>query len=111
MLIADGVTIITADRVPDNAGGWRRDEAGNFSKAYDIDYDGERLQFARLARGKFALRRGHRVVGIATIPLPTGIFSWHKSRIELPASLPLEIRLFIALLVEVEDHKAGVISD
>lgn len=41
--------------------------------------------------------------GIAAMPLPDGIGSRLKSRIELPASLPLAIRLFLAMLVEIED--------
>ena len=57
----------------------------------------------RLEYGKFALRRGDTVLGIAAMPLPSGILSRLKSRIELPASLPLATRVFVAMLVEIED--------
>jgi hypothetical protein len=39
------------------------------------------------------------------MPLPSGIFSRLKSRIELLASLSLATRLFLAMLVEIEDRE------
>ncbi len=62
-----------------------------------------RFDLVRLKHGKFALHRGDTVLGIAAMPLPNGIGSRLKSRIELPASLPLATRLFLAMLVEIED--------
>ena len=66
-----------------------------------------RFDFVRIARAKFALRRGDCVLGIAAMALPTGIFSRLKARIELPGSLPLATRLFLALLVDIEDRERG----
>jgi len=63
-----------------------------------------RFYLARLGYAKFALLRGDAVVGIAAMPLLNGIGNRRASRIELPGSLPLEIRVFLALLVKLEDE-------
>lgn len=84
-------------------GGWMKGEDGKLSRVYVIDCPQGRFELVRLKRAQFALRRGDTVLGIAAMPLPTGIFSGLKNRIELPASLPLATRLFLAMLVEIED--------
>jgi hypothetical protein len=104
MLLAGGTQIITAKRVPDTLGGWIKGKDGKRSRVYVIDCPQGRFELVRLKRGKFALRRGDTVLGIAAMPLPSGIFSRLKSRIELPASLPLTTRLFLAMLVDIEDR-------
>lgn len=105
MLLANGTPIVTAERLPDALGGWQKDKDGNYTKAYDIDCAGGRFGLFRVARAKFALRQGKTVLGIAAMPLPTGAFSRLKSRIEFPAALPLATRLFLALLVDIEDRE------
>jgi len=105
MLLAGGTQIVTAKRVPDTLGGWMKGKDGKRSRVYVIDCPQGRFDLVRLKRAKFALRRGDTVLGIAAMPLPSGIFSRLKSRIELPASLPLATRLFLAMLVEIEDRE------
>ena len=63
-----------------------------------------RFDLARLGYAKFALLRGDAVVGIAAMPLLKGMGNRLTSRIELPGSLPLEIRVFLALLVKLQDE-------
>ena len=104
MLLADGTAIASAQRLPDARGDWEKGKDGKYAKAYDIDCAEGRFDFVRIKRAHFALRRGETVLGIAAMPLPTGIFSRLKSRIELPASLSLATRLFLALLVNIEDR-------
>ena len=112
MLLAGGTQIVTAKRVDDDvdlkefvrqmwAGETGMD--GKHSRVYVIDCPQGRFDFVRLKRGKFALRRGDTVLGIAAMPLPSQ-FVRLKSRIELPASLPLATRLFLAMLVDIEDR-------
>jgi len=64
-----------------------------------------RFYLARLGHAKFALLRGDAVVGIAAMPMLKGIGNRRASRIELPGSLPLETRVFLALLVKLEDEE------
>ena len=104
MLLAGGTQIVTAKRVPDTLSGWMKNNVGKRSRVYIIDCPQGRFELVRLKLGKFALRRGDTVLGIATMPLPR-FFSRLKSRIELPASLPLATRLFLAMLVEIEDRE------
>jgi len=104
MLLAGGKPMVTAERVPDTLSGWKKGKDGKFTRVYVIDCAQGRFDLVRVDFGKFALRRGDTVLGIAAMPLPgSGGGISLKSRIELPASLPLAIRLFIALLVEIED--------
>lgn len=105
MLLAGGTQMVTAERVPDTLSGWMKGKDGKRSRVYVIDCPQGRFDLVRLKRAKFALCRGDTVLGIAAMPLPNGIFSRLKSRIELPASLPLATRLFLALLVEIEDSE------
>ena len=105
MLLAGGKQIVTAKRVPDTLSGWMKDKDGKRSRVYVIDFPQDRFELVRLKRAKFALRRGDTDLGIAAMPMPTGIFSRLKSRIELPASLPLPTRLFLAMLVYIEDSE------
>ncbi len=102
MLLAGGTQMVTAERVPDTRGGWGKGKDGKRSRLYVIDCPQGRFDLARLNSAKFALRRGDTVLGIAAMPLPDSSSRW-KSRIELPASLPLATRLFLAMLVEIED--------
>ncbi len=105
MLLAGGTQMVTAERVPDTRGGWGKGKDGKRSRLYVIDCPQGRFDLARLNSAKFALRRGDTVLGIAAMPLPgSGGSNRLKSRIELPASLPLATRLFVALLVEIEDR-------
>jgi hypothetical protein len=111
-LLADGVPTVTAERLPDTAGGWMKGEDGGYTAAYQIDCGQGRFDLVRLKFARFALRRGGAApgrtsLGIAAMPITTGIDGRTTSRIELPASLPLATRLFIALLVEIEDHERG----
>ena len=103
MLLAGGTPMVTAARAPDSLGGWTKGMDGKRSPVYMIDCPQGRFDLVRLKRATFALRQGDTVLGIAAMPLPSGIFSRLKSRIELPASLPLATRLFLAMLVEIED--------
>ena len=104
MLLAGGTSMVTAERVPDTLSGWKKGKDGKYTKVYVIDCAQGRFDLVRVDFGKFALRRGDTVLGIAAMPLPgSGGGIRLKSRIELPASLPLAIRLFVALLVEIED--------
>ena len=108
-LLADGVPTVTAERLPDNNGGWRKGKDGGYTAAYEIDCAQGRFDLVRLKFAKFALCRGGAALGdtslgIATMPIPMGIDTRRASRIELPASLPLATRLFIALLVNIEDR-------
>ena len=54
--------------------------------------------------GKYAVLRGDSVVGIAAMPLPQAADGRWTTRIELPGSLPLETRIFIALVGLVHDR-------
>ena len=54
--------------------------------------------------GKYAVLRGDSVVGIAAMPLPQAPGGRWTTRIELPGSLPLETRIFIALVGLVHDR-------
>jgi len=103
MLLAGGMPIVTANRVPDTLGGWKKGKDGKRCRAYVIDCPEGRFELVRLKRARFALRRGDTDLGIAAMPMPTGIFGRLKSRIELPASLPLATRLFLAMVVFIED--------
>ena len=103
MLLAGGTQLVTAKRVPDTLGGWKKGKDGKYTRVYVIDCPQGRFDLVRVSDDKLALRRGDTVLGIAAMPLPSGIFSRLKSRIELPASLPLATRLFLAMLVEIED--------
>jgi hypothetical protein len=104
MLLAGGTQMVTADRITDTLGGWKKGEDGKLSRVYVIDSPQGRFDLVRLKRFKFALHRGGSVLGIAAMPLPgSGGSNRLKTRIELPASLPLATRLFVALLVEIED--------
>lgn len=103
MLLAGGTQIVTAERVPETLGGWMKGKDGKRSRVYVIDCPQGRFELVRLKSAKFALRRGDTDLGIAAMPMPTGIFNRLKSRIELPASLPLTTRLFLAMLVYIED--------
>ncbi len=95
--------MVTAERLPDTLSGWMKGKDGRPSRVYVIDCPQGRFDLVRLKQATFALRRGDTVLGIAAMPLPSGIFSRLKSRIELPVSLPLATRLFLAMLVEIED--------
>ena len=95
-LLAGGKQIATAKRVVGSFSNWRD------SPDYVIDCPQGRFEFVSLTFGKFALRRNDTVVGIAAMPLGPGL-----SRIELPASLPLAIRVFLAMLVDIEDRDRG----
>ena len=108
--IADGdggrKQIVTAKRVPDTLSGWMKDKDGKRSRVYVIDFPQGRFELVRLKKYmKFALHRGDTVLGIVAMPLSRGFFSRLKSRIELPASLPLATRLFLAMLVNIEDRE------
>ncbi len=104
MLLAGGTQMVTAERVADTLGGWMKGKDGKRSRVYVIDCPQGHFDLVRLKRAKFALRRGDTVLGIAAMPLPlSGGSNRLKSRIELPASLPLATRLFLAMLVEIED--------
>lgn len=103
MLLAGGTQLVAAKRVPDTLSGWKKGKDGKLSRVYVIDCPQGCFDLVRLKHGKFALRRGDTVLGIAAMPMPSGIFHRLKSRIELPASLPLATRLFVAMLVEIED--------
>jgi hypothetical protein len=92
-LLAGGSQIVTAKRVLVSLSKWTA------SPHYVIDCPQGRFELVSLKRGKFALRRGDTVLGIAAMPLEFGL-----SRIELPASLPLATRLFLAMLVDIEDR-------
>ncbi len=107
MLLADGAPIASAQRLPETAGGWKKGKDGSYTKVYDIDCAEGRFDFVRIKRAQFALRRGETVLGIVAMPLPTGVLSRLKSAIELPASLSLATRLFLALLVDIEDRERG----
>ena len=89
-------------------------EDGGYTAAYEIDCAQGRFDLVRLKFAKFALCRGgapgNTNLGVAAMPVTTGVGSRTKSRIELPASLPLATRLFIALLVDIEDQECGGIS-
>lgn len=111
MLLAGGTQIVTAKRVDDDidlkelvrqmrAGETGLDER---SPVYVIDCPQGRFELVRLKRYmKFALCRGDTVLGIVAMPdIPSRL----KSRIKLPASLPLATRLFLAMLVEIEDRE------
>ena len=102
MLLAGGMLLVTAERVTDTLRGWKKGKDGKLSRVYIIDCPQGRFDLVRLECGKFALCRGDTVLGIAAMPL-TRCNTWLKSRIELPASLPLATRLFVAMLVEIED--------
>ncbi len=105
MLLAGGTQMVTAERVPDTRGGWMKGKDGKRSRLYVIDCPQGRFDLVRLKHAKFALRRGDTVLGIAAMPLPgSGGSNRLKSRIELPALLPLATRLFVAMLVEIEDR-------
>ena len=93
-----------AQRRSDARSGWKKGKDGKYTKLYDIDCTEGRFDFVRIRHAQFALRRGETIIGIATMPLPAVGSSRLKSRIELPASLPLVTRLFLALLVHVEDR-------
>ncbi len=103
MLLAGGTQMVTAERVPDTLGGWKKGKDGKYTRVYVIDCPQGRFDLVRVSSDKLALRRGDTVLGIAAMPLPSAIGSRLKSRIELPASLPLATRLFLAMLVEIED--------
>ncbi len=92
-LLAGGTQIVTAKRVLVSLSKWTA------SPRYVVDGSQGRFELVPLKRGKFALRRGDTVLGIAAMPLQFGL-----SRIELPASLPLATRLFLAMLVDIEDR-------
>ncbi len=93
-LLAGGTQIVTAKRVVVSLSKWTA------SPHYVIDCPQGRFELVRLKRGKFALRRGDTVLGIAAMPQRFGL-----SRIELPASFPLATRLFLAMLVDIEDRE------
>lgn len=106
VLLAGETRTVTAERLPDTRGGWKKDKDGKYTRAYVIDSAQGRFDLVRMELGKFALRRGDTVLGIAAIPLPgSGGGNRLKSRIELPSSLPLVTRLFVAMLVELEDRE------
>ena len=94
VLLAGGTQIVTAKRVLVSLSKWTA------SPHYVIDCPQGRFELVRLKRGKFALRQGDTVLGIAAMPETFGL-----SRIELPASLPLATRLFLAMLVDIEDRE------
>jgi len=94
MLLAGGTQIVTAKRVLVSLSKLRA------SARYVIDCPQGRFELVRLKDWKFALRRGDTVLGIAAMPVRFGL-----SRIELPASLPLATRLFLAMLVDIEDRE------
>ena len=100
MLLAGGTQIVTAKRVLVSLSKWTA------IPHYVIDCPQGRFELVPLKHGKFALRRGDTVLGIAAMPLGYGSGSLTplKSRIELPASLPLATRLFLAILVDIEDR-------
>ena len=100
MLLAGGTQIVTAKRVLVSLSKWTA------IPHYVIDCSEGRFELVPLKHGKFALRRGDTVLGIAAMPLGYGSGSLTplKSRIELPASLPLATRLFLAMLVDIEDR-------
>jgi hypothetical protein len=110
ILLAGGKEMISAQRLPDSMSGWRKGKDGKYTRVYIIDCAQDQFELVRLKRGKFSLRQGGSVLGIAAMPMSTGIFGRLKSRIELPASLPLAIRLFLAMVVYVEDTE-GFSSD
>ncbi|MCP4604441.1 MAG: hypothetical protein GY847_28620, partial [Proteobacteria bacterium] len=89
MLLAGETQIVTAKRVLVSLSKW------TVSPHYVIDCPQGRFELVPLELGKFALRRDDTVLGIAAMPLEFGL-----SRIELPASLPLATRLFLAMLVD-----------
>ena len=93
MLLAGGTQIVTAKRVLVSLSKWTA------VPHYVIDCPQGRFELVPLEIGKFALRRDDTVLGIAAMPLEFGL-----SRIELPASLPLATRLFLAMLVDIEDR-------
>ena len=100
MLLAGGTQIVTAKRVLVSLSKWTA------IPHYVIACPQGRFELVPLKHGKFALRRGDTVLGIAAMPLASGsgILNPLKSRIELPASLPLATRLFLAMLVDIEDR-------
>ena len=98
-LLAGGTQIVTAKRVLVSLSKWTA------VPHYVIDCPQGRFELVPLKHGKFALRRGDTVLGIVAMPLAgRGILHSLKSRIELPASLPLATRLFLAMLVDIEDR-------
>lgn len=107
MLLADGAPVVEAQRLPDALDGWQKDRSGKYTKLYDIDCAAGHFELVRIGPAQFALRQGETILGIIAMPLPTGVFSPLRTRIELPARLSLAIRLFLALLVDVEDRNRG----
>ena len=94
MLLAGATEIVIPERVLVSLSKWRA------SARYVIDRPQGRFELVRLKDCKFALRRGDTFLGIAAMPLRLGL-----SRIELPASLPLATRLFLAMLLDIEDRE------
>ena len=107
MLLADGAPVVEAQRLPEALDGWQKDRSGKYTKLYDIDCAAGHFELVRIGPAQFALRHGETILGIIAMPLPTGVFSPLRTRIELPARLSLAIRLFLALLVDVEDRNRG----
>ena len=104
MLLADGVPIVTAERVPYTVREWLAAKDRKCRKLYVIDCAQGRFDFSFIKFAKYALCRDDIVLGIVAMSLLTGVLDRFKSRIELPALLPLTTRLFLALLVKFEDR-------
>lgn len=94
-LVIDGKPTVTAARVSDPAFFGR-------PTYFDIDTPQGRFELAPRGHPKFDLLRGDTVIGIVAMPELSGNGGRFHSRIELPGSLPLETRLFLALLVKLE---------
>ena len=104
MLLAGGTAMVTAERLPGTGSGWIEGKDGKRPRLYVIDCPEGRFDLVRVKHAKFAFCQGDTVLGIAAMALPgSGGGNRLKSRIELPERLPLATRLFVALLVEIED--------
>ncbi len=57
-LLADGVPMVTAERLPVTKGGWMRGKDGGYTAAYEIDCAQGRFDLVRLKFARFALCRG-----------------------------------------------------
>ena len=65
MLLAGGTQMVTAERVPDTLGGWKKGKDGKYTRVYVIDCPQGRFDLVRVSSDKLALRRGDTVLGIA----------------------------------------------
>ncbi len=103
LLLVDGEPVVEAVRLKSPVVGKNYFRRRSMIRLFEIETAQGRFDFAQLDYGKYALLRGDTVVGIAAMPLLNGFGNRWTSRIELPGSFPLETRVFLALVVKLED--------